>query len=159
MTLIQLAGALVAGVLIGLLIGFWARKKVVESHYDSIRNYSRKIIDEAHKKAKSIKKEATLRAKDAFYQMKLDFEKEAKEKKEQLQVQEKRLFHKEESLDKKIEHCEQKERKIVKREKDLEASEESLRQKQVQAEELVSRQQEELQKLAGILRWTGSESI
>ncbi|MFH1122712.1 MAG: ribonuclease Y [Pseudomonadota bacterium] len=150
MIVIQLAGALVAGVLIGLLIGFWARKRMVESQYDSIRNYSRKIINEAHNKAKSIKKEAALRAKDTFYQMRLDFEKETKEKTEQLQVQERRLFHKEENLDKKFEQYEQKERKVVKKEKDIEGIEQDLKQKQVQSEGLLVRQREELERVAGI---------
>jgi len=97
MTLIQIIGAAVGGIVLGLLIGFWTRKRIVENQFDSIRNYSKKIINEAHKKAKTIKKEAALRAKDTFYQMKLDFERETKEKREQLQAQERRLFHKEES--------------------------------------------------------------
>ncbi|MBU2497439.1 MAG: ribonuclease Y [Proteobacteria bacterium] len=150
MILIQLAGALVAGVLIGLLIGFWARKRIVESQYDSIRNYSRKIVNEAHNKAKSIKKEAALRAKDTFYQMRLDFEKETKEKKDQIQGQEKRLFHKEENLDKKIEQYEQKEKKIAKKEKEIEGIVEDLKLKHAQVEELLVSRREELQRLAGI---------
>ena len=91
-TWLTLAGALVAGVLLGLLIGFWGRKRIVEKQYDSIRNYSKKIINEAHKRAKALKKEAAIRAKDTVYQMKLDFEKETKEKKEQLLAQERRVF-------------------------------------------------------------------
>jgi ribonuclease Y len=99
---IMLLGSLLAGTLLGLLIGFWGRKRIVEKQFESIRNYSKKIINEAHKRAKALKKEAAIRAKDTVYQMKLDFEKETQEKKEQLTAQERRLFHKEESLDKKI---------------------------------------------------------
>jgi ribonuclease Y len=150
MQLFQLIGALVAGVLSGLLIGFRARRKMVERQYESIRNYSKKIINEAHKKAKALKKEAAIRAKDTFYQMKVEFEKETKEKKEQLVTQEKRLFHKEENLDKKIEQHEQKEKRNAKREKDLEAAEGDLTRKQAQYEELLERQKQELERLAGM---------
>ncbi|MGD2124619.1 MAG: ribonuclease Y [Desulfobacteraceae bacterium] len=150
MTLIQMIGAVLAGILIGLVIGFWTRKRVVEKQFDSIRNYSKKIINEAHKKAKTIKKEAALKAKDTFYQMKLDFEKETKEKREQLQGQERRLFNKEENLDKKIEQYEQKERKLGKREKDIETIEESLKSKRVQYDELLASQRKELERVAGI---------
>jgi ribonuclease Y len=143
-------GAVLAGILIGLVIGFWTRKRVVEKQFDSIRNYSKKIINEAHKKAKTIKKEAALKAKDTFYQMKLDFEKETKEKREQLQGQERRLFNKEENLDKKIEQYEQKERKLGKREKDIETIEESLKSKRVQYDELLASQRKELERVAGI---------
>jgi ribonuclease Y len=155
MELFQLIGALVAGVLSGLLVGFRARKKMVERQYESIRNYSKKIINEAHKKAKALKKEAAIRAKDTFYQMKVEFEKETKEKKEQLATQEKRLFHKEENLDKKIEQYEQKEKRHAKREKDLEVIEGDLKAKQAQYEELLARQKQELERLA---RMSGEEA-
>ena len=85
MITLQVIGAALAGIILGVLIGFWVRRRMVESQVDSINEYSKKIINEAHKKAKTIKKEAMLRSKDNLYQMKLDFEKETKEKKEQLQ--------------------------------------------------------------------------
>jgi ribonuclease Y len=150
MELFQLIGALVFGVLSGLLIGFWARRKMVERQYESIRNYSKKIINEAHKKAKALKKEEAIRTKDTFYQMKVEFERETKEKKEQLAGQEKRLFHKEENLDKKIEQYEQREKRYAKREKDLEVIESDLKGKLVQYEELLGRQKQELERLAGM---------
>jgi len=145
-----LLGALLAGLLLGLLIGFWGRKRVVEKQYDSIRNYSKRIINEAHKRSKALKKEAAVRAKDTVFQMKLEFEKETKDKKEQLLAQERRLFHKEESLDKKIEQYEQKEKKILKKEKDFEVFEEDLRSKQRQLEDLLAARQKELERVAGI---------
>jgi ribonuclease Y len=150
MTLIQIIGAAVGGIVMGLLIGFWMRKRIVENQFDSIRNYSKKIINEAHKKAKTIKKEAALRAKDTFYQMKLDFERETKEKREQLQAQERRLFNKEESLDKKIEQSEQKEKRLGKREKDIESIERDVKAKQTDYEQLLVRQRQELERVAGI---------
>lgn len=141
---------MLAGLILGLLTGFWGRKRIVEKQYDSIRNYSKKIINEAHKRAKALKKEAAIRAKDIVFQMKLEVEKEAKEKKEQLLAQERRLFHKEESLDKKIEQYEQKEKKLLKREKDFEVVEEDLELKKKQLEELLAAQRKELERVAGI---------
>ncbi|MEW6668246.1 MAG: ribonuclease Y [Thermodesulfobacteriota bacterium] len=138
------------GVLLGLLAGFWVRKRMVEKQYDSIREYSRKIINEAHKKAKSIKREAAIRAKDIFYQMKVDFEKESKEKREQLQIHEKRLLNKEEALDKKIEQYEQREKRSAKREKDLELAEEDIRKRQSEYESLLASQRQELERVAGL---------
>ncbi|MBW1999671.1 MAG: DUF3552 domain-containing protein, partial [Deltaproteobacteria bacterium] len=88
MTIIQIIGIAIGGILIGLLIGFWVRKRIVESQFTSIKEYSEKIINEAHRDAKNIKKEAMLKAKDHFYKMKLEFEKETKEKRNQLQAQE-----------------------------------------------------------------------
>jgi ribonucrease Y len=145
-----LLAALLAGLLLGLIIGFWGRKRIVEKQYDSIRNYSKKIINEAHKRAKALKREAAIRAKDTVFQMKLEFEKETKDKKEQLLAQERRLFNKEESLDKKIEQYEQKEKKLLKKEKDYEAVEEDLKLKHQQLEDLLASQRKELERVAGI---------
>jgi len=150
MTWIQIIGVFVVGILLGLLFGFWTRKRVVERQYDSIRNYSKKIINEAHKRSKALKKEAALRAKDTLYQMKVEFEKESKEKKEQLAAQEKRLFNKEENLDKKIELYEQKERKFAKKEKDIETIEADMKTKQAVLEEMVTAQRKELERVAGL---------
>ena len=150
MSWIQIIGVFVVGILLGLLMGFWTRKRVVERQYDSIRNYSKKIINEAHKRAKALKKDAAVRAKDTLYQMKLEFDRESKEKKEQMAIQEKRLFHKEENLDKKIEQYEQKEKKLFRKEKDFEAIEEDMKAKQAQLEEMVATQRKELERVAGL---------
>jgi ribonuclease Y len=150
MSWIQIIGIFVVGILLGLLMGFWTRKRVVERQYDSIRNYSKKIINEAHKRAKALKKDAAIRAKDTLYQMKLEFDRESKEKKEQMAIQEKRLFHKEENLDKKIEQYEQKEKKLFRKEKDFEAIEEDMKAKQAQLEEMVATQRKELERVAGL---------
>ena len=132
MSTVQMIGAVLAGIILGVFIGIWVRKRIVESQIDSIKDYSKKIVNEAHKKAKNIKKEAMLHAKDTLYRMKLDFEKETKEKKEQLQAMERRLFHKEENLDKKIEQFEQKDKVLSKREKDIEKIEGNLTKKQAE---------------------------
>ena len=142
--------SIVIGIIIGTFIGFWTRKRIVENQFDSIKNYSKKIINEAHRKAKTLKKEALLQAKDTFYQMKLDFEKETKEKRGQLQSQERRLFNKEENLDKKIERLEQKEKYITKKEKSVEQIENDIRRKQSQYEEVLADERVQLERLSGI---------
>ncbi len=150
MTIAQLIGSAVAGIILGLMLGFWVRKRIVESHFDSIQEYSNKIINEAHKQAKTIKKEAMIKAKDTFYQMKVDFEKETKEKTEKIQSQEKRVFNKEESLDKKIEQYEQKERRLGNRERDIEKKETAVRDKTAEFDGLIAEKRQELERIAGI---------
>jgi ribonuclease Y len=139
MITIQMIGIILGGIFLGVIVGFWARKRIVESQLDSV-----------HGKAKTIKKEAMLHAKDTLYQMKLDFEKETKEKKDQFQALERRLFHKEENLDKKMEQYEQKERKIARRENDIKQVEEDLAKNQAQLEELIAHQRQQLERLAGL---------
>jgi ribonuclease Y len=104
--------AIIAGVVIGIVV----RKKMLEHKLDSAEDYSRKLILEAGKQAETIRKEAQLQAKDRLYQMKLDFENETKSRTKELQSQERRLFQKGETLDKRIEQLEQREGLIAKEE-------------------------------------------
>lgn len=64
MTILQILIIALPGIIIGAVFGFWIRKRIVERQFESINNYSNKIINDAHGKAKTIKKEAMLRAKD-----------------------------------------------------------------------------------------------
>jgi ribonuclease Y len=82
--------------------------------------------------------------------MKVDFEKETKEKKEQLQAQERRLFHKEENLDKKIEIYDKKERVLIKKEDEVSQIGEDVKKKQARYNELIEEQRYQLEQLAGI---------
>ena len=70
-----------AGLIVGILCGFLVRKKLVESRIEAIEEYSRKVLAEAQKEAKTTKREAELHAKDTLYQMKVDFEKAEQGKK------------------------------------------------------------------------------
>ncbi len=143
-------GIILLGILVGIPLGFVARKKIVESRVDSIEKYSKKILEEAQKEARSIKKEAALQAKDSLYQMKVEFERETREKKEQLLIQEKRLYHKEENLDRKIEQLEKRENRISEKERGIDQTYRELKEKEGELDRLVEAQRRQLEKLAGI---------
>jgi ribonuclease Y len=152
MTAIHIMGIILLGLIAGTFVGFFLRKKTVESRVDSIEKYSKKILAEAQKESRTIKKEAALQAKDTLYQMKVEFEKETKEKKEQLLIQEKRLFHKEENLDKKSDQLEAREGRIAEKEKTVEQIEKGIRNKEKDYESLLAEQRRQLERLAGISR-------
>ena len=136
--------------IVGVPIGFFMRKKIVENRVDSIEKYSKKVLAEAQQDAKTTKREAALQAKDILYKMKLDFEKETKEKKYKLLSQEKRLFRKEEHFDKKIDQLEKREERIADREKSIDQIEKSLREKENNYERLIADQRRQMERLAGI---------
>jgi ribonuclease Y len=149
---IYIIGIILLGLMAGILVGFFARKKVVESRIDAIEKYSKKILAEAQQEAKTTKKEAKLQAKDTLYQMKLEFERETKEKREQLKAQEKRLFHKEENLDRKTDQLEKREGRTVEKERTIDRIEKELKKKESVSERLIAEQRKQLERLAGIPR-------
>jgi len=147
---IPTVGAMILGLVLGVAAGYLVRKKAVESRLESIEKYSKKILADAQKEARTIKKEAALQAKDTLYQMKVEFEKETKDKREQLHIQERRLLHKEENLDRKIEQLERREGRLTEREKGIERTERSFRVKEAEYDRLLEEQRKRLERIAGI---------
>ena len=86
---------------LGFLVGFFYRKRLIESHIDSLESLGKKILDEARKEAENIKKESRLQAKDHLYQLKQEVEKETQERRQELLMLERRFLQKEENLEKK----------------------------------------------------------
>ncbi len=139
-----------AGLIVGVLCGFLVRKKLVESRIEAIEEYSRKVLAEAQKEAKTTKREAELQAKDTLYQMKVEFEKESKEKKDEVLAQEKRLHHKETNIDRKIEQLEKREDRIADKEKTVSRNERDVQKKEADYNRLIAEQRKELESMAGM---------
>ena len=119
------------------------RIKVVEAKIGSAEEKAREIIDEALKTAETKKREALLEAKEESLKTKNELEKETKERRAELQRYEKRVLTKEETLDRKTEALEKKESKLAHKESELDRI-------KAEAEELHSRQLQELEKISGL---------
>lgn len=119
------------------------RIKVVEAKIGSAEEKAREIIDEALKTAETKKREALLEAKEESLKTKNELEKETKERRAELQRYEKRVLTKEETLDRKTEALEKKEAKLAHKEMELDKI-------KAEAEELHSRQLQELEKISGL---------
>ena len=150
MNIIYIVTMITVGVAAGLLIGFFLRKKLVESRFETIGEYSNKILAEAEKDAGTTRREATLQAKDTLYQMKIEFEKETKDKKEDLVIREKRFHKKEEAFDKRIEVIEKREEKTVEKGKNIERLERETKKKDREYNQLIVDQRSQLEKIAGM---------
>src|SRR4030042_4137247 len=148
--LISLISGILLTLLLGILIGFFIRKKFTESRVESIEALSKKIVEEAKKEAETVKKEAMLQAKDRLYQMKMEFEKETKERKQEIQDQEKRILNKEQKLDRKIEGIEKRETEFEKRERVLTQKEKDALELKEKYDLLINEQKKKLEYLAGI---------
>ncbi len=148
--LISLISGILLALFLGILIGFFIRKKFTESRVESIEALSKKIVEEAKKEAETVKKEAMLQAKDSLYQMKMEFEKETKERKQEIQDQEKRILNKEQNLDRKIEVIEKRESEFEKKDRLLIQKEKDTLELKEKYDLLISEQKKQLEYLAGI---------
>ena len=87
--------------IISFLIGYLIRKISAEGKINQAEKLAGKIISEAEKEADGKVKEAKLEARDELYQARIDFDKDSKERRNELSVLEKRLMQKEENIDRK----------------------------------------------------------
>jgi ribonuclease Y len=80
--------SIVIGVLIGVgsaLVIVWIRKKQQQAELQIAQNTAARIIDEAKKDANAIKKEAEIYARDSVQQERIEFDKEVRETRRELQ--------------------------------------------------------------------------
>jgi ribonuclease Y len=107
-------------------------------------------LTDAQRRADTILKEAELDVKDKLFKMKTDFDNETKETKNELKKKEKRLQQKEEQVDIKFEEVEKQLRDLIKREKVVEEKETEVETNIVRYNELISEQQQQLEKISGL---------
>ncbi len=114
----------VAALIAGLLIGYFYRKNIAEAKVAKAEDAVKQLYDDAQRRAEEIRKEKVLEAKDEVYKLRTEAERENKERRAELQRTERRLFTREESLDKKIEGVEQRETALNERAARLDKMEE-----------------------------------
>ncbi len=146
-----IAAAVVFGV-VGFVVGGAHRKKVAEAAIGSATEEAARIVNNAMTEAEQKKKETILEAKDEIHKLRSETEQDLRERRSEVQRQERRLIQKEESLDKKIENQEKKEEALAQKVKDLEA-------KELEVESLKKSQLEILERISGYTKEQAKEVI
>ena len=129
--------------LTGIVAGFLMRKNIAEKKIGNAEELAKKIIEDANKEAETRKKELLLEAKEECHRIRVEADRENRERRLEIQRQEKRLLQKEESLDRKADALEHREEAFNKRLKELE-------EKEVLINELYEKQVKELERLSGL---------
>ncbi|MDD2373804.1 MAG: ribonuclease Y [Eubacteriales bacterium] len=129
---------LIIGLVIGLVIaaavtivyfraGFSKKSKELLAEQEKAEQSAADMVAEAQKTGENRKRELLLQAKEEIHKTRLEFEKDVREKKSELQRERNRLDQKEESLEKKLEALDQKEEALEARVSDVLALEENAR--------------------------------
>ena len=125
MTLIYIGlSALAAIFFFGL--GYFIRKFHAKSKVKNAEDKAKKMLDVAQDEAGKIRHAAELEAKDLLLKLRTEFEKETKERRQELIVLEKRLIQKEENLDRKLDVIERKEKDVERRDHAIVEKEKNL---------------------------------
>ncbi len=119
------------------------RKRIAEAEIGSAEQQAQLIIEEATKLSQTKKKEAIIEAKDEIHKIRLDADKDIRERRSEVTRQERRIAQKEETLDRKLDSFEKKEEKLTDR---LRLAEEKLN----EAERIKKSQLDNLERISGL---------
>ncbi|MCL5966200.1 MAG: ribonuclease Y [Deltaproteobacteria bacterium] len=138
-----------AGLLAAVLL-LLSKKRAAEGKAREAAVRADEIMQDARKEAENILKEAALQAKDYQLQVKLDFEKETRDRKNEISQLEKRLLQKEDQLDRKTEALEARAAEYAGKEKALDELSHKLEKDRAAIEELGRKARENLERIAGV---------
>jgi ribonuclease Y len=131
--------AAAAALIIGAVGGYFARRLLAANSVKHAESYAERILAEARAKQKEI----VLEAKDEALQVSRAADEEAREKRADMQRQERLLLDRSESMDRKLEALERRETSFEERQRELEVEKERLA-------ELHQRQLAELERVSGL---------
>lgn len=129
----------------GSFAGYAYRRSIAEAKIGRAEDMVTTLIDDAQKRAETIKKETILEAKEEVIRLKNEQAKEYKDRWNELQRSEHRLLQKEEALDKKISAVEHKEDLLSKKARDINVMES-------RAVDLLAQREKDLQHVANMTR-------
>jgi len=135
-----------------IFVGYYYRKYFAEKRLQSAESKAKDIIESAKRDAETRKREIDLEAKDLLFRIRQDFEKETKDRRDELTTLEKRLMQKEENLERRVNLLERKEKEIAKREEMIIAQQTSIKNKDTQLQNLINEEKQRLQSISSLSR-------
>ena len=151
-TVLTIVATFLISAVIFIPVGVYIRKKIAESKIQSAESEAKRLLENVKIEAENLKKEELIKAKEEVLQIRNELDQEIKERRGDIQVQEKRLIQKEENLEKRAMIYDGKE-------KDLERKFAESEQKKQELEALVEKEKEELQRISGLTEDQAKEQL
>jgi ribonuclease Y len=137
------------GVALSFLYLFF-RKSLGEQRLKTATLQAKVIVDEASRNADAIRKEGELAAKDLLFKMRQDFEKETRDRRDEIANIEKRIAQRESNLERRVDLLEKKERELEEKTRNLKDQEDALKQKGDELNRLLAEEKERLHKISNM---------
>ncbi len=136
--------------LVAFFLGWFLNNKIGSINIKKANNEADKIIRDAQKEAKNLKREKLLEVKDEWLKKKQEFDAEINNKRRKLLNYEKQLESREEKLEKRFELFLEKEKATKQKEKELLLEKEGIAKKQSELDRLIYEQNIRLEKIASL---------
>lgn len=161
-----IAGIVIAAFVAGGALGFFIYRMYSMNKIGVAKREAVRIIEEANLEAKTIRKDGLLEAKEQMNKMRIEFESETRERKQDWQRTENRLAQKETALDKKDELLDKKDAALDKKiedaekaQKQVEESKERLKSIEEELNNAKVIMQQELERVAGMTKEEASQEL
>lgn len=125
------------------------RKRLLAEEQEARRRADR-LVEDAKKAADARIKEANLEAKEKVLHATAEFDRQSKERRDELKAVEKRIQQKEESVDRRTEQIESREAQLTGRERSVQDREKNLETREAQVGELIEEQRHRLEQISGL---------
>ena len=149
---ITIIATLLISAAIFIPVGIVIRKKIAESKIQSAESEAKRLIENVKIEAENLRKEELIKAKEEVLQIRNDLDQEIKERRGDIQAQERRLIQKEENFEKRVTTFDGKEKDLERRFADNEAKKHEL-------EGLYEKGLEELQRISGLTQDQAKEQL
>lgn len=146
-------------VVLGIVFGIGLYAYINHLRGNNLHKKSEIIMEKAKKEADKVKRDYLLEAKEESHRLKIETDKEIKEKKAELKEAEDRLIQRENNMDKRDELYQRREKVLDEREDKLTNKLNEIQNEQVKVEELKQEQIKVLQEISGIGRDKAKEMV
>jgi len=144
------AGLIIAGCLASLGIGYLLGRHLIMREFRAKKEEVARVLAESKKEAENIKRKADLDSRDTLYKLRVDFEKQTKGRRRELEDLEKRLMHREENLEKRVEFFQKKEQELSQRTREIEALNQNLERKSHELNSILAEEKQKLQRISSL---------
>ncbi|MHB0971731.1 MAG: ribonuclease Y [Thermoanaerobaculia bacterium] len=150
---VELIIAVIVAIAVGVgLALLWAAiyRKRAAVQIEEARRTAERIVEDANKAAEARLKEAALESKEKILQARSEFDKQTRDRREELKAVERRLQQKEENVDRRAQQIDKRESDVEKREKTTSQREKVLDDKELEVGQLVEEQRRKLEQISGL---------
>ena len=151
-TILIIVATVLISAVVFIPIGVAIRKKIAESKIQSAESEAKRLIENVKIEAENLKKEELIKAKEEVLLLRNELDQEIKERRGDIQAQERRLIQKEENLEKRVTLYDGKEKELERKFADNE-------QKRVELEKLYEKGLEELQRISGLTQEQAKQQL
>ncbi len=146
-------------VVIGLIIGFVVNFLLSRFKESNANKKAEAIIEKAKKEADKVKRDYILEAKEESHRLKLETEKEIKERKADLKETEDRIVQRENNMDKREELYQKRETTLDEREEKLAQKQKLIQDEQTKVDEIKQEELKLLQEISGFSKDKAKEMV